>query len=169
MGRRILIVEDDKDLVWVYKRALERNGYETICAYNGKEGLKALQRTPTVDLIILDLKMPRMNGDKFLKIIRQIPEFKNIKVLVMSSVLYEKEYLPLSNRTISGFKHTEIAQRVKTFANGQGNLEIQEKLEPHDEDLRYFHWPLDEPTPKFKRRISVRLIEMVNQMLAEKK
>ena len=61
MSKRILIVEDEKNIVDILTFNLNREGYETLEAYDGASGLQlALEQNP--DLILLDLMLPRMNG-----------------------------------------------------------------------------------------------------------
>ena len=61
MGKRILIVEDEKNIVDILSFNLAKEGYETLEAYDGEAGLQlALEQNP--DLILLDLMLPRMNG-----------------------------------------------------------------------------------------------------------
>jgi two-component system response regulator VicR len=61
MGKRILIVEDEKNIVDILGFNLTREGYETLEAYDGQAGLQlALEQDP--DLVLLDLMLPRMNG-----------------------------------------------------------------------------------------------------------
>ena len=60
-GEKILIVEDDRDLAQLMAILMQRNGYQTVSAYDGVEGLNlALREQP--DLILLDLRLPRMDG-----------------------------------------------------------------------------------------------------------
>ena len=61
MSKRILIVEDEKNIVDILSFNLGREGYETLEAYDGEAGLQlALEQNP--DLILLDLMLPRMSG-----------------------------------------------------------------------------------------------------------
>ncbi len=61
MGKRILIVDDDPDFLFVLRHVLTRAGYEVVSANSGREGLeKASNEKP--DMIILDIMMPDMNG-----------------------------------------------------------------------------------------------------------
>lgn len=164
--KKILVVDDDKRLVEVYRRALERAGYEVICAYNGREGLDILKKTPA-DLIILDLEMPWMRGDKFLKILRADSNLKETKVLVISSHLYKSEEV-WSN--VSGLKEvvnpTKVGLRAAEIGRKDGAFEMQEKLQPI---YTYsFVGQLEENEPKFKRRISVALVEKVKEILSGK-
>jgi len=58
---RILVIDDDKDLLWMLKLLLDKNGYEVDTAQGGEEGLKkAFEQSP--DLILLDIMMPTVDG-----------------------------------------------------------------------------------------------------------
>jgi len=59
--QRILICDDEKDIVAALKIYLEAEGYETLCAYNGEEALSII-RKETVHLVLMDLMMPIMDG-----------------------------------------------------------------------------------------------------------
>jgi len=70
MGKKILIVEDEKNIVDILSFNLGREGYETLAAYDGAAGLKlALEQDP--DLILLDLMLPKMNGFDVCKAVRE--------------------------------------------------------------------------------------------------
>ena len=70
MAKRILIVEDEPDMVVIMKFILERNGFEVVTAYDGEEGLKKA-RGEKFDLIILDVLMPKLFGDDMATALRQ--------------------------------------------------------------------------------------------------
>ncbi|WP_434654888.1 response regulator [Thermoanaerobacterium thermosaccharolyticum] len=70
MSSRILIIDDEKPIVEILKYNLEKNGYSTIEAYDGEEGLRlAQEKNP--DLILLDVMLPKMDGFTILRILRQ--------------------------------------------------------------------------------------------------
>lgn len=83
---RILVVEDDEDTRDIYCKALSMNGFEAICAVNGKEGLeKAVKEIP--NLILLDILMPVMDGFTMLKELRKEKEpVKNIPVIMLTNL-----------------------------------------------------------------------------------
>jgi two-component system alkaline phosphatase synthesis response regulator PhoP len=81
---KILLVDDDVDLVKVMSGALESKAYEVIVAYNGQEGLeKARKEKP--DLVILDILMPVADGFTFADQFRKDPSFTKIPVLALTS------------------------------------------------------------------------------------
>ncbi len=81
---KILIVDDDVDLVKVMKGTLESKPYDVIVAYNGKEGLeKAKKEKP--DLIMLDIMMPVMDGFSFAEQFGKDPSIAKIPVLALTS------------------------------------------------------------------------------------
>ena len=70
MNKKILIVEDEKNIVDILSFNLGREGYETLAAYDGEMGLKlALEENP--DLILLDLMLPKMNGFDVCRAVRE--------------------------------------------------------------------------------------------------
>ena len=62
--KKVLIVDDEKEMVAMLKMRIESNGYDVSAAYDGDEGLKAIEAAPP-DLLILDINMPKMNGIAF--------------------------------------------------------------------------------------------------------
>ena len=80
-NERILVVDDDRDIVQTTKIQLEREGYAVLCAYDGSEALDVLTRE-AVHLIIIDVMMPKMDG---FSAIMKIREKRNIPIIVMSA------------------------------------------------------------------------------------
>ncbi len=81
MKNTILIVEDDNDINNMLQMLLRHNGYETISAYSGTEGI--LVHSSNVDLILLDLMLPGLSGEK---VIRKLKEKHSVPVIVISAV-----------------------------------------------------------------------------------
>ncbi|MEC4986448.1 MAG: response regulator, partial [Oscillatoria sp. PMC 1076.18] len=86
----VLIVDDSITLRQTLSNSLRRAGYQTIQAKDGVEAIEKLQQLSTVDLIICDLEMPRLNGFEFLNYSRQTPEINQIPIFVLTSRQGEK-------------------------------------------------------------------------------
>ena len=82
---KVLVVEDDPDSLEIVTRTLERAGHIALSAANGWEGLLALD-AQHVDVIVLDLMMPGMNGNAFLRIIRNDQRRKSLPVIVLTAL-----------------------------------------------------------------------------------
>ena len=85
MGYRILLIDDETDILEFVKYNLERDGYEVYTAQNGAEGLEtALKIKP--HLILLDMLMPVLDGIDTCRAIRSAPSLKNVMVVFLSAV-----------------------------------------------------------------------------------
>lgn len=84
MKKKILIVEDEKLLLKLYKMKLETKEYEVEVAVDGEEGLRKAQNFKP-DLILLDILMPKMDGYEMLRRMRKIPEAMRIPVVIMTN------------------------------------------------------------------------------------
>jgi CheY-like chemotaxis protein len=82
-GARILIVDDNADLSELLAFALANVGYKPQLAGNGIEALAVLQLDPKPDLILLDVRMPRMNGFQFRAAQESDPSIGSIPVVVL--------------------------------------------------------------------------------------
>lgn len=90
MKKRILLIEDEKDLVMAVKFRLEVLGYEVSVALDGEDGLeKAKKEKP--DLILLDLMLPKMNGLKICSFLKSDPEYKKIPIIIFTARAQESD------------------------------------------------------------------------------
>jgi len=81
---RILIVDDEPDLLTVLRFGLEAAGFEVVQASDGEQGL-ALARQVMPDLMILDLMLPRMDGYKVCRALKYDDRYKHIHVFILSA------------------------------------------------------------------------------------
>jgi len=89
MKQKILLVDDEKDIIEFLQYNLAQEGYEVISANDGKEALEKLNEKP--DLIVLDVLMPRMNGYEVCAKIRENEKYKNIPVLFLTAKVSEMD------------------------------------------------------------------------------
>jgi len=83
MKTKILLVDDEKDIVEFLEYNLAKEGFEIITANNGEEALEKLNQKP--DLILLDIMMPKMDGYQTCSRIRKIDEFKNTPIIFLTA------------------------------------------------------------------------------------
>ena len=115
MGEKILVADDDRDIVKAIKILLEREGYEVLQAYNGLEALDLLQEN-RVQLIIIDIMMPKLDG---LSAVLKIRERRNIPIIVLSAKSEETDkVLGLSmgadDYVTKPYNPQELAARVRS-------------------------------------------------------
>lgn len=85
MKKRILVVDDSEVVRSMARDALEQKGFDVLTASNGIEANRYLFRQDKPDLIVLDVMIPMLNGDKIAKLIRENKHTKSIPILLLSS------------------------------------------------------------------------------------
>jgi CheY-like chemotaxis protein len=83
--KRVMVVDDERDIRRGIADALELEGYEVVEAADGREALQKLRRSERPAAIVLDLMMPGMNGWQFRDEQRRDPELAGIPVIVVSA------------------------------------------------------------------------------------
>ena len=86
--KKILVVDDEKDIASVVALRLQASGYEVICAFDGEEALeKARKENPS--LIILDLMLPKIDGYKVCGLLKKDARFSRIPIIIFSAKAQE--------------------------------------------------------------------------------
>src|SRR5476651_2099966 len=82
---KILLVEDDNNLREIFEMRLQAEGYQTVTAGDGEQGIEvALKEKPA--LIIADIMMPKLSGFEMLETLHSAPEMANTKVIMMTAL-----------------------------------------------------------------------------------
>ncbi len=119
---KILLVDDDVDLVTVMRGALESKAYEVVVAYNGQEGLeKARKEKP--DLVVLDILMPVADGFIFADQFRKDPSLAKVPVLALTSFsesLGQPFPFEVSEYIMKPIKPKDLVARVEEFLKKTG-------------------------------------------------
>ncbi len=84
MPIKVLVCDDERHIVRLIQVNLERQGYEVVTAYDGKEGLEKI-KSEKPKLVVLDVMMPYMDGFEVLKNLRKEPETENIPVIMLTA------------------------------------------------------------------------------------
>lgn len=90
--KKILIVDDEIDIVETLKFILEDAGYQCYCAFDGEEGLN-LAREIMPDLMILDVMMPKINGYKISRLLKYDNKYKNIPIMMVTARSQDEDKL----------------------------------------------------------------------------
>ena len=70
--RKLLVIDDDEKLVGYYRELLTPHGFEVLVALDGEQAIPLVERNPDIQLVILDLSMPRMDGRQWLRWFRDM-------------------------------------------------------------------------------------------------
>jgi CheY-like chemotaxis protein len=84
-GRTILVVEDDVRNVFALSKVLEPRGAKIEIARNGREALAALDRVPGIDLVLMDIMMPEMDGLTAIREVRKQEAFKRLPIIALTA------------------------------------------------------------------------------------
>jgi DNA-binding response OmpR family regulator len=84
VGKTILIADDEPNIVISLEFLLKREGYEVVVAHDGMQALERI-RARRPDLVILDVMMPQRNGFEVCQDLRQDPEFKDLRIMMLTA------------------------------------------------------------------------------------
>ncbi len=123
MAKKVLVVDDEPNVVKMVASRLTANGYKVAIACNGREGLEQIKINKP-DLVILDILMPEIDGISMVRILKSKPETKDIPVIFLTCLvgkdeLSEGEHLIGGNIFIAKpFDANELLSTVKMMAKG---------------------------------------------------
>ena len=118
MAKKILLVDDEPDILKVTAFRLEKNGYEVFTVLNGKEALGLLKKK-TPNLIFLDLILPQMSGHELCKRIKMEDRLKDIPIILFTAsathVREKVRALGANGFLLKPFSPEELLSKVKEF------------------------------------------------------
>ncbi|MRW90709.1 response regulator [Duganella sp. FT80W] len=84
-GRKVLIVDDDLRNIFALSSLLERQQMHVLFAENGRDGIEVLERDPTIEIVLMDIMMPEMDGYDTMRAIRRIPKFRSLPIITLTA------------------------------------------------------------------------------------
>jgi signal transduction histidine kinase/ActR/RegA family two-component response regulator len=84
-GKKILLIDDDPRNLFAVTSLLERQGAEVLTADSGQNGIDLLKRKSGIDLVLIDIMMPEMDGYQATQVIRNIPEFASLPIIALTA------------------------------------------------------------------------------------
>ncbi|MBK7972129.1 MAG: response regulator transcription factor [Deltaproteobacteria bacterium] len=149
LSRWILIVDDEADLVRTLEYTLEREGFETRSARNGKAALELLTRDPAPDLVLLDLMLPDMSGTEICRKLRQDPRTRKVPVIMLTAKTDEIDRVVgfevgADDYVAKPFSLRELMLRVRAVLR-RANPNEAASDEEEEEELRFGLLRVDVP------------------------
>lgn len=121
MARAILIIEDDNFLQGLEAKKMKKEGYDVYTAGNSVEAFRIIDKKIKIDMILLDLMLPDVDGFEILRKVRATPEVSSTPVIVFSNLSEEKDIekakqLGISEFMVkSNFTLDQLADEVKAI------------------------------------------------------
>ena len=117
--KKVLIVDDEQDIVESLKFVLELANYTCFCAYNGEDGLR-MAKEIMPDLIILDVMMPKINGFKISRLLKFDNKYKDIPILMLTARSQPEDKLigaetGVNEYITKPFDLDEVVKRVDSY------------------------------------------------------
>src|SRR5439155_26179282 len=84
-GKKVLIVDDDMRNIFALSTILEEHDMEIISADNGRDAIRMLRDDPDVDIVLMDIMMPEMDGMETMREIRKVPELKKLPIVAVTA------------------------------------------------------------------------------------
>jgi CheY-like chemotaxis protein len=84
-GKRVLIVDDDIRNIFALTSILERHDVITVSAETGRDAINLLHAAPTVDIVLMDIMMPEMDGIDTMRAIRQSARFRDLPIVAVTA------------------------------------------------------------------------------------
>lgn len=118
--QKILLVEDDELMYRMYEEILNFGHYDILIAKDGEEGWKVAKENK-LDLILLDVMMPKMSGMDLLKLLKSDPQTKDVPVVMLTNLADERMVQEsLNNGAVgymvkSAFTPEEVLERIKAY------------------------------------------------------
>lgn len=124
MGKRVLVVDDDADVVELTSTILRDGGYTVVAAGNGRDGLAAARRERP-DLILLDINMPDIDGWEALRLLRLDEATRRVPVAMFSIRFDLREKMEALKRSaddyiVKPFSYDEMLDRVARLLSFEG-------------------------------------------------
>jgi DNA-binding response OmpR family regulator len=132
VSEKILVVDDDKEIVTLIKRRLEYEDFEVVTAYDGMEAMDKLM-DDSIDLLIIDVMMPKLDG---LSAVMKIRETKNIPIIILSAKTEESDKIiglamGADDYVSKPFRPDELVARVQSQLRRYLQFGIKNQVDEH--------------------------------------
>ncbi len=128
MANKIMVVDDEPDVVDLVRLVLESDGFQVVPAYSGKEALEKIGKEMP-DLVLLDIMMPQMDGWEVYSRIRANPKTKDVPVAMLTAKsqsidkMIGLHVVKVDDYITKPFGRSELLERVKRILKEKGRLQ----------------------------------------------
>ena len=118
---QILVIEDDEHIAYLLEFILQREGYTTVRAADGRAAAQLCESTsPPPLLVLLDVMLPYQDGFQLISMIRANPEWKDVPVIMLSAKSHERDIVRaleagVNDYVLKPFQPNELLARVRRF------------------------------------------------------
>ena len=122
--KKILLVDDEVDLVEIIRFALEKKDFTVIVSHDGEDALKQA-RKESPDLILLDIMLPKLDGYKVCRLLKFDEKYKHIPILILSARTQERDKIigmeiGADEYITKPFETDELVAKVESYMNKEG-------------------------------------------------
>jgi len=127
--KKILVIDDDPNIVDLVQRVLEFEGYQSLGAYNAKEALSILENQwKDINIIICDYMMPEIDGLSLVKTIRKNPLYDDIKIIMLTAmdtfdIIKQSLLLGVKDYIIKPFDPQEVINAIEKIEEDEAKKE----------------------------------------------
>jgi CheY-like chemotaxis protein len=130
-GEKLLIVDDDMRTVYALSALLQAKGADVVTAENGREALRALDASPGISCVLMDIMMPEMDGYEAIRRIRSTGRFDSLPIVVLTAKAMAAEHetcidvgaTGYLSKPVDGAKLLALLQSQLRLAEGRGGLQ----------------------------------------------
>jgi two-component system alkaline phosphatase synthesis response regulator PhoP len=149
--KKILLVDDEADILEFLKYNLEQEKFEVLVSTNGKDALKKISQNP--DLIVLDIMMPEMDGFEVYEQIKKNKEYQDIPIIFLTAKSGETDEIKGLDLGASDYIQKPISPK-KLIARIKSNLRKASKLEKKSKESEHLKiGPLEIDVAKFEVKV----------------
>jgi len=149
--KKILLVDDEVDILEFLKYNLEQDNFEVLVSSNGKDALKKIAQNP--DLIVLDIMMPEMDGFEVYEQIKKNKEYQDIPIIFLTAKSGETDEIKGLDLGASDYIQKPISPK-KLIARIKSNLRKASKLEKKSKESEHLKiGPLEIDVAKFEVKV----------------
>lgn len=121
--KKVLIVEDDEHIAYLLEYILQREGFVTVCAADGRQAERIIESESPPALVVLDYMLPYRSGLELITMIRARQEWKDVPVMMLTAKSQEEDIVAcldagVSDYVVKPFQPNEILARLRRLMRG---------------------------------------------------